>query len=184
MKRLREMDVAASVKACVIAGPADLMSWQVSACVDSDGMSLDVIGRGSDLEAAAASAMAVLTENGATLGAPLEMAATTPLDEGGLLAAGTGGNRRHPSQTIWTLEQGMHLPATRVVYRNQPYLVESSADGSVVAAFGPFTPGTEPSLVECRADNQVQDAELLDRLTSLVPISPDLPAAADTLAGG
>ena len=78
MKRLREMDVAASVKACVIAGPADLMSWQVSACVDSDGMSLDVIGRGSDLEAAAASAMAVLTQNGSTLETPVDGASTMP----------------------------------------------------------------------------------------------------------
>ena len=184
MKRLREMDVADSVKACVIAGPADLMSWEVSASVDTDGMFLDVIGRGSDLEAAAASAMAVLTENGSTLGAPSEIDTTTPLDGKAALAAGTGGNRRHPSQIIWTLEQGMHPPATRVVYRNQPYLLESSADGSVVAAFGPFTPGTEPSLIECRADNQVRDAELLDRLTGLVPISPALPAAEDTLAGG
>lgn len=67
MKRLREMDVADSVKACVIAGPADLMTWEVSARVDSDGMALEVIGRGSDLEAAAACAMAVLTDNGSTL---------------------------------------------------------------------------------------------------------------------
>lgn len=36
----------------------------------------------------------------------------------------------------------MHLPATRVVYRNRPYLVELNADGSVVAAFGPFAPGS------------------------------------------
>jgi hypothetical protein len=81
MKRLKEMDVADSVTARVIAGPADLMAWEVSACVDSDGMTLDVIGRGSDLEAAAASAMAVLTENGSTLtAAALEVAAAAPLD--------------------------------------------------------------------------------------------------------
>jgi len=78
----------------------------------------------------------------------------------------------------------MHAPATRVIYRIQPYLLELSADGSVVAGFGPFTPGTEPSLAECTADTQVQDAEILDRLTRLLPISPDLPAAEDTLAGG
>jgi hypothetical protein len=81
MKRLKEMDVAEPITARVIAGPADLMMWEVSACVDSDGMTLDVIGRGSDLEAAAASAMAVLTENGSTLGAAaLEESAATPLD--------------------------------------------------------------------------------------------------------
>jgi hypothetical protein len=78
----------------------------------------------------------------------------------------------------------MHPPATRVVYRSVPYLLETDADGAVVAAFGPFTPGTEPSLDECSADTQVRDAALLDRLARLVPISPDLPAAEDTLAGG
>lgn len=78
----------------------------------------------------------------------------------------------------------MHPPATRVIYRDQPYLVEMNADGSVVAAFGPFAPGTEPSLAECSSDTQVQDAAILDRLVGLVPISPDLPAADDTLAGG
>ena len=78
----------------------------------------------------------------------------------------------------------MHPPATRVIYRDRPYLLELNADGSVVAAFGPFAPGTEPSLAECSAAVQVQDAELLDRLSRLVPISPDLPPADDTLAGG
>lgn len=80
MKRLREMDVADSVKACVIAGPADLMTWEVSACVDSDGMILEVIGRGSDLEAAAASALAVLSQNGSGLASPREGASTIPLE--------------------------------------------------------------------------------------------------------
>ena len=77
----------------------------------------------------------------------------------------------------------MHPPATRVVYRDQPYLLEINADGSVAAAFGPFAPGTEPSLAECSAETQVHDAELLDGLTRLVPLSPDLPASEDTLAG-
>jgi hypothetical protein len=76
MKRLREMDVGDSVKACVIAGPGDLMTWEVSACVDSDGMTLEVIGRGSDPEVAAASVIAVLTENGSTLEASREGAST------------------------------------------------------------------------------------------------------------
>ena len=67
MKRLREMDVADSVKACVTTGPGELMRWEVSACLDIDGMELEVIGRGPDLELAAASAMSVLAENGAAL---------------------------------------------------------------------------------------------------------------------
>lgn len=78
----------------------------------------------------------------------------------------------------------MHPPATRVIYGNLPYLLELNADGSLVAAFGPFTPGTEPSLAECSAETQVHDAELIDRLVPLVPVNPDLPAAKDTLAGG
>lgn len=88
MRRLREMDVAESVKACVIAGPGDLMAWEVSASVDSDGMILDVVGRGSDLEAAAASVMAILTENGSTLEASLE-GATAPTDGDAALESGS-----------------------------------------------------------------------------------------------
>lgn len=67
MKRLMEMDIAGSVKACVVAGPADLRNWEVSASMDHDGITLEVIGRGSDLEAAAACAMVALTEHGSTL---------------------------------------------------------------------------------------------------------------------
>ena len=70
MKRLREMDIADTVKACVTAGPGDLMSYEVSACLDVDGMQLEVRGRGPDLEVAAASAMSVLSENGSGLEAP------------------------------------------------------------------------------------------------------------------
>lgn len=79
MRRLSEMDVAVSVTARVIAGPGDMMIWEVRACVGGAGMTLEVIGRGSDLEAAAACAMAVLTQNGSTLQAPMEGASTIPL---------------------------------------------------------------------------------------------------------
>ena len=78
----------------------------------------------------------------------------------------------------------MHPPVRRVIYQQQPYLVELDPNGGVVAAFGPFTPGTEPSLAECNASTQVRDAELLERLTPLVAMSPHLPAGDDTLAGG
>jgi hypothetical protein len=167
MRRLMEMDVADSVRASVIAGPADLMTWEVSACIDdSDGMTLDVIGRGVDLEAAAASTLAVLTENGSTLRPPI-----------GQLEPAT------PDPEIQDLEQPMHPPAARVIYRHQPYLLELNRDGLVVGAFGPFTPGTEPSLAECGPGTQVQDPELVDRLARLLPSSPGLPAAEDTLAG-
>jgi hypothetical protein len=77
----------------------------------------------------------------------------------------------------------MHPPSTRVVYRNQPYLLEHDDEGAVLRAYGPFTPGTEPALAECGEDNHVHDPELIDVLTSLVPLSPSLPAADDSLAG-
>lgn len=85
MNRLREMDVANTVKACVVAGPGDLMSWEVSACLDVDGMELEVIGRGPDLEIAAASAMSVLGANGAVLKTPLD---DDPIPLGGDAALG------------------------------------------------------------------------------------------------
>jgi hypothetical protein len=67
LKRLRETDVAHTVKACVTSGPGDLMSSEVSASLDVDGMQLEIIGRGPDLELAAASAMWVLSQNRAVL---------------------------------------------------------------------------------------------------------------------
>lgn len=67
MKRLREMDVADTLKVCVTTGPGDLISWDVSACLAIDGLELEVIGRGPNLELAAASAMSMLAENGAAL---------------------------------------------------------------------------------------------------------------------
>ena len=78
----------------------------------------------------------------------------------------------------------MHGPASRVVFDNMPYLVELDEHGSISRAFGPFTPGTEPSLAECGDANRVRDAELLATLASLLPLSPDIPAADDTLAHG
>lgn len=69
MKRLLEMDVAEPVKACVIAGPGDLMVWEVCVCMDGDGVPVEFIGRGSDLELAAAAVLAALTQTNSTLGA-------------------------------------------------------------------------------------------------------------------
>lgn len=86
MKRLREMDVADTVKACVMTGPGDLVSWEVSACLDVEGMKLEVIGRGPDLEMAAASAMQELGNTGAVLEA---LPDDDSLFEGGDAALGT-----------------------------------------------------------------------------------------------
>ena len=78
----------------------------------------------------------------------------------------------------------MHPPASRVVYDNLPYLVELDDDGSITKAFGPFAPGTEPSLAECDDANQVRDPTLIATLSQLLPLSPSLPAADDSLAHG
>ena len=76
-----------------------------------------------------------------------------------------------------------HRPV-RVVFDNRPYLVTRRDDGSVARAFGPFAPGTEPALAECRPDNEVRSSATRDALQLLIPLSPELPAAGDTLAGG
>jgi len=77
----------------------------------------------------------------------------------------------------------MHPEATRVVYQSQPYLVVRGEDGDVKRAYGPFTPGTEPSLAACTPDMEVRSAALLGVLRELIPTSPGLPASEDTLAG-
>ena len=83
MRRLQEMDVARTVRACVVAGPGDLMIWEVRAEKKIDGITLEVTGRGSDLEAAAASAIQVLTQNGSVLEpAPAEGAPALAGDAG------------------------------------------------------------------------------------------------------
>ena len=77
----------------------------------------------------------------------------------------------------------MHEDAVRVVYDNQPYLVIRQDDGSLDRAYGPFTPGTEPSLAECTPEREVRSGSLLASLEELLPISPPLPVNDDTLAG-
>jgi hypothetical protein len=77
----------------------------------------------------------------------------------------------------------MHPEASRVVYNNQPYLVLLRADGSVEHAYGPFPPGTEPSLSECTPESEVHERGLLATLQALLPVSPKLPAHEETLAG-
>jgi len=77
----------------------------------------------------------------------------------------------------------MHPEASRVVYNDQPYLVLLQEDGSVEHAYGPFGPGTEPSLSECTPVTEVHERALLATLHDLLPVSPKLPAHEDTLAG-
>ena len=72
--------------------------------------------------------------------------------------------------------------AVRVVYKNLPYLVIREADGALGQAHGPFTPGTEPNLVECNDTNRVESEDLLVELDQLVPVSPSIPPSLNTLA--
>ena len=76
----------------------------------------------------------------------------------------------------------MHDDATRVVLDNLPYLLVRDQAGEVTA-YGPFSPGTEPSLAECTPDREVRDRSLVMRLRDQVPDSPAIPAHTDTLAG-
>jgi hypothetical protein len=77
----------------------------------------------------------------------------------------------------------MDPEASRVVYDNRPYLVLRREDGSLERAYGPFAPGTEPNVAECTDENEVRNEALLRTLEQLVPVSPSIPNAEDTLAG-
>lgn len=84
MKHLLEIEAATSVKACVIAGPGDLVVWEASACVDSDGVPVELIGRGYDLDGAAASVLALLSADRSPLAARTpDGTSTIQVDAGG-----------------------------------------------------------------------------------------------------
>src|SRR5215211_8876 len=89
--------------------------------------------------------------------------------------ARSGGSRR-------TRRSIMHSKAVRVIHENRPYLVVRGDGGSVEHAYGPFTPGTEPSLADCTPDREVS-GELVGTLVQLLPASPPIPPEEDTLAG-
>jgi hypothetical protein len=78
----------------------------------------------------------------------------------------------------------MRPDALRVVYDSRPYLVTRGEYGSLERAYGPFTPGTEPSLAEVSPETEVTDPAVLGALEDLLPISPMLPSGEDSLADG
>lgn len=61
MRRLMDSDAGDSLETCVLAGPGDLLVWEVRITVEADGLPLEVTGRGTDLESAAAAAMPLVT---------------------------------------------------------------------------------------------------------------------------
>jgi len=65
--RLRDSAAGASLVTCALAGPGDLLVWEVRVAVEVDGLPLEVSGRGTDLEAAAAAAMPILTSHPPTI---------------------------------------------------------------------------------------------------------------------
>jgi hypothetical protein len=64
MRRLGEIDLANSVAGRVVAGPGDLLMWEVRADVTLDGLPVQLAGRGSDIESSAAAVLAVLERDG------------------------------------------------------------------------------------------------------------------------
>ena len=72
----------------------------------------------------------------------------------------------------------------RVVFDNLPYLVVRAEDGRIERAYGPYAPGTEPNLADAAPASEVTDPDLLGTLEGLLPLSPELPGAESTLAGG
>ena len=74
-----------------------------------------------------------------------------------------------------------HESATRVVRDDIPYLLIDDGTGGF-SVFGPFEPGTEPSLVECTPERLVTDPHLRDEILALREISPDIPPHASSLA--
>ena len=66
MRRLLEMD-AETPQVCVIAGPGDALIWEVRSVAAPSSIRLEVVGRGSDIEAAAAALMPLLSLHGSTL---------------------------------------------------------------------------------------------------------------------
>ena len=63
MRKLGEMEWAESVAGCVVAGPGDLLVWEVHADVTIDGLSVQVVGRGSDVESSAAALLAAMARD-------------------------------------------------------------------------------------------------------------------------
>ena len=74
-----------------------------------------------------------------------------------------------------------HADATRVVLDDLPYVVVDDARGESTV-YGPFDPGTEPSLAECTPERRVSNESVRDRVIALRSVSPDIPAHASSLA--
>ena len=77
-----------------------------------------------------------------------------------------------------------HDNGVRVVFDNLPYLVVRDGEGRLERAYGPYAPGTEPNMADAGPSSQVTDPDLLGTLEALLPLSPELPDAEGTLAGG
>jgi hypothetical protein len=70
--------------------------------------------------------------------------------------------------------------ARRVIHDFKPYLVMYGVGGDR-EVFGPFAPGTEPSLEACADANRVADPTLAEAILGLASGSPELRPAQDHL---
>ena len=60
MRKLGEMESAKSVEGGVVAGPGELLVWEVRATFTIDDLSVQVVGRGADIESSAAALLAAM----------------------------------------------------------------------------------------------------------------------------
>jgi hypothetical protein len=77
-------------------------------------------------------------------------------------------------------EAEMHH-AKRVVYQSRPYLLRHHEGEEKV--YGPFEPGSEPTLAMATADREVEDPTLISEVRRLAAVSPPLPFNAEGQAG-
>jgi hypothetical protein len=66
MRRLLEMD-AETLQVRVTAGPGDTLMWEVRSAGEPSGIRLELVGRGPDIEAAAAALLPLLSLHGSAL---------------------------------------------------------------------------------------------------------------------
>jgi hypothetical protein len=85
LRLLRESSVAEALRACVISGPGDLLTWELSVSVELDGLPMELMGRGGDPEMAAAALIPLIRQH-----VPDRLGSRTPAGEDPGSGARTG----------------------------------------------------------------------------------------------
>ena len=105
MRRVLEMD-AQEIQVCVTAGPGDTLIWEVRSAGAPAGIRLEVVGRGPDIEAAAAALLPLLSLHGSALQPTAP--ASRKSDEPGVVARGSDTPGSQPSgafETSWVEDE-------------------------------------------------------------------------------